>query len=118
MIPDNPAQLKNHIINLVNNFSPHFIITTGGTGLSSQDITTSVIQELCDRIIPGIGELLRYSGAKHTKYSYLSTAVAGILNDTLIICLPGNPKAISESMDVLIEIIPHAVYTASKEEIL
>lgn len=85
------------------------IITTGGTGLSPRDVTPEATLAVIDREIPGIGEIIRAEGMKKTPRSMLSRAIAGIRGQTLIINLPGSPKAVRENLEVILEVIPHAV---------
>jgi molybdenum cofactor biosynthesis protein MoaC len=109
VIPDEKEQLSQHIRQLIAEVAPQLIMTTGGTGMAPRDITPEVLQELCDRIIPGFGEVLRYESAKYyTEFSWLSRCLAGSINNTLIIALPGRPKAVQESMDILKNLFPHA----------
>ncbi len=85
------------------------ILTTGGTGLSPRDVTPDATLEVIDRIIPGIAEWMRAEGMKKTPRSMLSRAVAGVKGQTLIINLPGSPKAVKENLAVILDVIPHAV---------
>lgn len=85
------------------------VITTGGTGLSPRDVTPEATLAVIDREIPGIGEIIRAEGMKKTPRSMLSRAIAGIRGQTLIINLPGSPKAVRENLEVILEVIPHAV---------
>lgn len=85
------------------------IITTGGTGLSPRDVTPEATLAVIDREIPGIGEIIRAEGMKKTPRSMLSRAIAGIRGQTLIINLPGSPKAVRENLEVILDVIPHAV---------
>lgn len=90
---------------------PQLIVTTGGTGISKRDVTPEILQKICQKILPGIGELLRINGAKFTPHSWSSRSVAGVVDDVLIISLPGNPKAVQESCDCLLPLLPHLVAT-------
>ena len=85
------------------------ILTTGGTGLSPRDVTPEATREVIDREIPGIAEAMRLEGLKKTPRSMLSRAIAGVRGKTLIINLPGSPKAVQENLAVILEVIPHAV---------
>ncbi len=96
--------------------APNLIITTGGTGVSKRDVTPESLKTICNRLIPGIGELLRINGAQFTKNSWSSRSIAGIINKTLVIALPGSPKAVTESLDCLLPIIPHLLKTIKGEK--
>lgn len=87
----------------------HLILTTGGTGFSPRDITPEATRQVIDREAPGIAEGLRAESFKITKHAMLSRGIAGIRGNTLIINLPGSPKAVRENMDVLLPILPHAL---------
>jgi molybdopterin adenylyltransferase len=85
------------------------ILTTGGTGLSPRDVTPDATLEVIDREVPGIAEAMRAEGLKKTSRSMLSRAVAGVKGQTLIINLPGSPRAVKENLEVIMDVIPHAV---------
>lgn len=85
------------------------IITTGGTGLSPRDVTPEATRAVLDREIPGIAEALRAEGLKKTKTAMLSRAVAGVCRGTLVVNLPGSPRAVKESIEVLRDALPHAI---------
>ena len=85
------------------------IITTGGTGLGPRDVTPEATLSVCDRIVPGLMEASRAEGYKKTPNAILSRGCAGIRNGTLIINLPGSVKAVTEYMEVIGPILPHAV---------
>ena len=87
----------------------HLILTTGGTGFSPRDITPEATRQVIDREAPGIAEGLRAESFKITKHAMLSRGIAGICENTLIINLPGSPKAVRENMDVVLPILPHAL---------
>lgn len=85
------------------------IVTTGGTGLSPRDVTPEATKEVLDYEVPGIAEAMRAEGLKHTPMSMISRAVAGVRNSTLIINLPGSPKAVRQNLAVVLPILPHAL---------
>jgi molybdenum cofactor synthesis domain-containing protein len=85
------------------------ILTSGGTGFAPRDITPEATRRVIERETPGIVEALRAESLKVTRHAMLSRAVAGIRGQTLIINLPGNPKAVRENLDVLLPVLPHAL---------
>ncbi|OGW39355.1 MAG: molybdenum cofactor biosynthesis protein [Nitrospirae bacterium RBG_13_39_12] len=85
------------------------ILTTGGTGLSPRDVTPEATLEVIDRQVPGIAEAMRAEGLKKTNRSMLSRAVAGVKGRSLIINLPGSPKAVKENLSFILGAIPHAI---------
>ncbi len=87
----------------------NLLLTTGGTGFSPRDITPEATRRVIERETPGITEAIRAKSLKITKHAMLSRAVAGIRGDTLIINMPGNPKAVRENLDVLLPVLPHAL---------
>ena len=91
------------------------VITSGGTGLSPNDMTPEATRRVIDREVPGIAEALRAYAVTKTPHGMLSRGVAGTLGAALIVNLPGSPKAAKESMEVLIPILPHAIDLLSGE---
>jgi len=85
------------------------ILTTGGTGLSPRDVTPEATREVVDKEVPGIEEVMRMKGLEKTPHSILSRGVAGVGKASLIINLPGSAKAVSESLEVVLPAIPHAL---------
>lgn len=85
------------------------ILTTGGTGLSPRDLTPEATLDVAERLVPGIAELMRDSGRKSTHLSSLSRAVAVTRGHTLIINLPGSERGARESLQSILELLPHAV---------
>lgn len=87
----------------------NLLLTSGGTGFSPRDVTPEATIRVITREAPGIAEALRAESLKITQHAMLSRAVAGIRNETLIINMPGNPKAVQENLQVLLPILPHAL---------
>ncbi|HET9423720.1 MAG TPA: MogA/MoaB family molybdenum cofactor biosynthesis protein, partial [Gemmatimonadaceae bacterium] len=85
------------------------VITTGGTGLAPRDVTPEATRTVIEREAPGIAEELRRHGMAATKYSMISRGVAGVRNRTLIVNLPGSPKAVEDGLKVLADVADHAV---------
>ncbi|MCL5023137.1 MAG: MogA/MoaB family molybdenum cofactor biosynthesis protein [Nitrospirae bacterium] len=107
ILPDEKAMIREKLIEFSEKVD--LILTTGGTGLSPRDVTPEATSEVLDREIPGIAEVMRAEGMKKTPRAMLSRAVAGVRGRTLIINLPGSPKAVRENLEVILEAIPHAV---------
>jgi molybdenum cofactor synthesis domain-containing protein len=87
----------------------NLILTSGGTGFAPRDITPEATRRVIEREAPGIAEAVRAESLKITRHAMLSRAVAGIRGQTLIINMPGNPKAVRENLDILLPILPHAL---------
>ena len=85
------------------------VLTTGGTGLAPRDVTPEATRSILEREAPGIAEDLRRHGTASTKYAVLSRGLAGVRNKTLIVNLPGSPKAVEDSLKVIGPIVEHAV---------
>ena len=107
ILPDEKELIKERLIEYSG--KTDLILTTGGTGLTPRDVTPDATLEVINKEVPGIAEAMRAEGFKKTTRSVLSRAVAGIKEKTLIINLPGNPKAVRENLEVILDAIPHAI---------
>jgi molybdenum cofactor synthesis domain-containing protein len=87
------------------------ILTTGGTGLTPDDVTPEATRMVVDREIPGIAEAMRAESRRHTPMGALSRGIAGVAGDTLVVNFPGSPKAIDEVFGVVAPVLAHAVAT-------
>ncbi len=85
------------------------IVTTGGTGLSQRDVTPEATAEVIERPVPGLGELMRSAGLKHTPMAALSRGVTGVRGRCLILNLPGSEKGVRQSQSAVLDILPHAI---------
>ena len=83
------------------------IFTTGGTGVGPRDITPEATRAVIEREIPGLGELMRAQGLKHTPLAALSRAIAGTRGSVVMVNLPGSPKGAIESLDAIVDLVPH-----------
>lgn len=108
IVPDDEKIIAATLVDWCN-AGVHLILTTGGTGFAPRDVTPEATRAVIERETPGIVEALRAESLKITRHAMLSRAAAGIRGHTLIINLPGNPKAIRENLDVLLPVLPHAL---------
>ena len=107
ILPDEKDLIKKKLIQYSSEVD--LILTTGGTGLSPRDVTPEATLEVIERQVPGIAEAMRIEGLKKTRRAMLSRAVAGVRGGALIINLPGSPKAVQENLEVILEVLPHAI---------
>lgn len=110
VVPDEEAQIRAALVDLVDRQGVDLVLTTGGTGPTPRDVTPEATRAVIEREMPGLAELMRLEGyRKYTPFAVLSRAVAGIRRKTLIVNLPGNPQAVRESMEILGPLLPAAV---------
>jgi len=107
IIPDDLGRIKRKLITLSKKVD--MILTTGGTGVSPRDVTPDATREVIDYEIPGIAEAMRMKGLKKTPFAMISRAVAGVRGKTLIINLPGSPKAVKENLSVILPVLAHTI---------
>jgi molybdopterin adenylyltransferase len=107
VMPDEKAVIREKLLRYAG--SVDLILTTGGTGLSPRDVTPEATREVIEREVPGMAEAMRAAGMLKTRHAMLSRAVAGVRGGTLIINLPGSPKGAAESLEAVLDAIPHAV---------
>lgn len=108
-LPDEPDQIATMMANLTDNDGVDLILSTGGTGPSPRDRTPEATHQIIEREMPGLAELLRWEGYQRTRFAVFSRGVAGIRRHTLIVNLPGSPKAVREAMEVLSPLLPAAI---------
>ncbi|NLE43195.1 MAG: molybdopterin adenylyltransferase [Chloroflexi bacterium] len=109
IVPDEQAMIERELVRLADEDYVELVVTTGGTGPAPRDVTPEATLAVIERQMPGLVELLRSQGYANTPLAVLSRGVAGIRGRTLIINLPGSPKAVREGMDTLRPILPHAI---------
>jgi len=117
LIPDSKEMLKAALIRLCDQREVNLILTTGGTGFAPRDITPEVTLEVIERNAPGISEAIRAESLKFTKHAMLSRGISGIRGKSLIINLPGSPKACKESLDVFLEPCKHGLKLLKGEKV-
>lgn len=109
VLPDDAAALQAELIDLADRLRIPLVLTSGGTGLSPRDRTPQATAGILDYDVPGIAEAMRAASAAFVKTAMLSRAVAGVRGATLIVNLPGSPKAVRETLAVLVPALPHAL---------
>ncbi|MEG1578668.1 MAG: molybdopterin-binding protein [Oscillospiraceae bacterium] len=109
IVPDDEAQIASELTRLCDENLADFILTTGGTGLSPRDVTPEATRSVFDRDVPGISEAMRASSMQITPRGMLSRGVSGIRKGTLIVNLPGSPKAATECLSAILPAMDHAL---------
>jgi molybdenum cofactor synthesis domain-containing protein len=109
VMPDDPAALQAELIELADSHEVDLVLTSGGTGLSPRDRTPQATAAILDYEVPGIAEAIRMVSFSNVKTAMLSRALAGVRHRTLIVNLPGSPRAVGEALDIVLPVIPHAL---------
>lgn len=109
ILPDEQKQIEETLIHLCDEKHLDLILTTGGTGFSPRDCTPEATLRVATRNVPGIAEAMRYASMQITPRAMLSRAVSVIRGQTLIINLPGSPKAVKENLNVILPSLPHGL---------
>lgn len=109
VIPDEPDLISNKLIEWADEVGCSLILTTGGTGPAPRDVTPEATMAVCEKILPGFGEQMRAVSLRYVPTAILSRQTAGIRKRTLIVNLPGRPKAIGECLTAVFPAIPYCV---------
>lgn len=109
VLPDEKDLLEKEMINMCDNLNVNLLLTTGGTGFSKRDITPEATKSVIEKEALGIVEAIRFYSLQITKRAMLSRATSGIRQNTLIINLPGSPKACKEALDFVLDDVKHGI---------
>lgn len=107
VLPDEAPQITKAL--QAGALSAALILTTGGTGLAPRDVTPEATLAACERLVPGLAELIRAEGSRHTPFSALSRGVCGICRGALVLNLPGSPAGAESSLRAVLPLLPHAL---------
>jgi len=116
VVPDEFERISARLSTLADGNQVSAIFTTGGTGVAARDVTPEATRAVIEREIPGIGEVMRSQGRSATPLAVLSRGIAGVRGRVLIVNLPGSPRGAVESLDAVIDVVPHVVELLSNTE--
>lgn len=109
VVPDEQTQIEKTLIEMADEKQCCLIVTCGGTGPAKRDVTPEATEAVCDKMMPGFGELMRATSLQYVPTAILSRQTAGIRNKTLIVNLPGKPAAIRQCLDAVFPAIPYCI---------
>lgn len=109
LVPDEQDEIEKALMNLCDVEQCCLVVTTGGTGPAKRDVTTEATEAVCEKLLPGFGELMRMESLKYVPTAILSRQTAGIRNESLIVNLPGKPSAIKQCLDAVFPAIPYCI---------
>jgi molybdopterin adenylyltransferase len=109
VVPDEQDQIEKMLVSMADEKNCCLIITSGGTGPSKRDVTPEATETVCDKMMPGFGELMRSISLQYVPTAILSRQTAGLRNKTLIVNLPGKPKAIRQCLNAVFPAIPYCI---------
>lgn len=124
VIPDEQDQIEAKLKEMADQLGCCLVVTSGGTGPAKRDVTTEATEAVCEKLLPGFGELMRMESLKYVPTAILSRQTAGTRGSCLIVNLPGSPKAIRQCLDVVFPAIPYCIdliggpYLETNEEVM
>ena len=111
IVPDDRIHIEDALMRLTE--KARLVVSTGGTGIAERDVTPDATRSVCERLVEGVAERMRLEGAKKTPYAALSRGLCGIRGHSLILNVPGSPKGAVESLEAVIDLLPHALQLLS-----
>jgi molybdopterin adenylyltransferase len=107
VVPDERTAIAAVIVKLA--LQARLVVTTGGTGIAKRDVTPEATRAVCDRLLEGVAERMRLEGSKKTPFAALSRGLCGVKGESIILNVPGSPKGAVESLEAVVELLPHAL---------
>jgi molybdopterin adenylyltransferase len=107
VVADDQPVIQQAIIRLAG--KARLVVTTGGTGIAERDVTPEATRAICDRLLEGVAERMRFEGSKKTPMAALSRGICGVRGRVLILNLPGSPRGAAESLETVIDLLPHVL---------
>jgi molybdenum cofactor synthesis domain-containing protein len=115
MVSDEMEEIQRQVQQWLSAAAPDLVVLTGGTGLSPRDVTPQALEPLIDYQVPGMSEAMRAAGLRKTPHAMLSRSLAGVIGHTLVLALPGSPRGAVDSLEAVMESLPHGLRTLRGE---